>query len=682
MRLLRPFSPFLLAPFCFTFLAACGPADDSDAGPPKDDFSRRIEAFTGGHTKAVWARYTGGGSDVFGNYDKLQLWGLDTRDGLGIRPVLSDETNYARPLVLPDGGSIVYSNKGTTRGKGGEKRFDPKIWRVDWDGENHTELGPGYAVEVWRDPETGIDWVYASDLLPTERSSIEGGKLERFPLTDPSKREKVWDKTRVSTENIQLSRDGARASCLFPWPDAGVLNLETMTHRKYQHGCWPSMAPDSSHHAWVFDGAHKNLFLFTDGAAEQWVVPVNTAPGVDKHEVYHPRWTNHVRYFALTGPYSGETVTRSDAGEVEVYLGKFSPDLKTVEGWLQLTDDESGDLFPDVWIAGGELASVESGPSNGVAGDAPAGQWPPASGPIQFVWEHRGADNLAEGGRECSVEAKKNARFGPHFEMLTDGGYFVADHASAEAIGKLAGQPFSVEMVARPDATQGTGMVFESAAIQILQHGSRWVYQAGESGGPLGAAEAGRADHLAVSFDGKKFSAYLNGKPSSPAADESGPLVDGGARASVRFGVDWAGSLQGVAISASAASPEQIAASHAHWEKILAFRPAIPTVRLRGKLVEMTAERPVEALDTYQRGLLGYLYEVEEVVEGEYSGKTVVVIHWTILDRAPLPGFPREIGKSYDLTLQPYAAHPELVSERQWNDLLDPSEPWFDVTTP
>lgn len=681
MPSIRPFSAALISPLCLLLLCACGSAEKSAPAPepPEDEFSQKIEAFTGGHTKAVWARYTGGGSDVFANYDKLQLWGIDTRDGLGVRAILAEQSNYARPIVLPDGGGIVFSNKGTTRGKGGQKEFDPRIWRVDWSGENLIELGPGYAVEVWRDPATGIDWVYASNLLSTERSSIEGNKLERFPLDDPSKREKVWDKTRVSTENIQLSLDGARASCLFPWPDAGVLNLETLTHQKYQHGCWPSMAPDASHHAWVFDGAHKNLFMFTDGAAEQWVVPVNTAPGVGKHEVYHPRWTNHVRYFAITGPYSGETVTRSDAGEVEVYLGKFSSDLKKVEGWLQLTDDESGDLFPDVWIAGGEVAAVEKpGASPSVPEASPSDGWPFVSGPRLFVWERRDADNLADGGRECSVEAEKKARFGPHFEMLTDGGHFVADEASTEAIGKLDGQPFTVELVARPDSTGGTGKVFESSAIRIVQNGSQWVYASGESSGSLGMAEAGRADHLMVTFDGTAFSAYLNGKPAPPSEVES----DGESGPTTRFGAGWDGSLQGVAISAAAATPEQIAASHAHWEKTLAARPSIPTVRLRGKLLEMTADRPVEALDTYHRGLLGYLYEVEEIIEGEYAGKTVVVMHWTILDRTPVSGFPREVGKSYELTLQPYAAHPELVSERQWNDLLDPSEPWFDVTAP
>ncbi|MCB1063933.1 MAG: hypothetical protein KDN20_13550, partial [Verrucomicrobiae bacterium] len=549
---LLPMSRLSLGSLAFSFLillSACGPGEkiDSAPSPPSeteaasplspapsttDPVSEKIEAFTGGHTKLAWARYTGGGSDVFANYDKLQLWGIDTRDGLGIRPILEDESNYSRPIILPDGSGLVFSNKGTIKKPSGKKVFSPAVFRVDWNGENLTELASGYATDVWRDPATGTDWVYATDLLATDRSSIEGSKLERFPLNDPAKRETVWDKTRVSTENVQLSLDGARASCLFPWPDAGVLNLETMKQQKYQHGCWPSMSPDSSHHAWVFDGSHKNLVMFTDGGAEQWTVPVNTAPGASKHEMYHPRWSNHVRYLTITGPYSGETVTRSDSGEVEVYVGKFSADLKQVEDWLQVTDDESGDLFPDLWIAGGELASVGSAPAAPATADSTAekNDWPIGDAPRLFVWKNRDADNAidAEGTRESSVEAKGRARFGPHFEMLTDGGHFEMDEASAAAVEKKIDrkgtQPFTVELLAIPSRSEETGDLFRSSGLTISQLKGQWVSNGIAVGGSLGPVTPNQPSHLAVVFDGKTQHLYLNGK-APPTVDEDLPLL-------------------------------------------------------------------------------------------------------------------------------------------------------------
>lgn len=699
----RRFSRLLLIPASLGLLAlgSCAPAAPK---APTDPRSKEIEAFTGGHTKAVWARYVGNGSDVFANFEKLQLWGLDTRDGRGARPILSQLSNYARPMILPDGSGILFSQRGTVMGKGRERRtFDPVIKRVDWEGREVVEVAKGYAVEVWRDPATGVDWVYrTSDMRFTEKSSIEGARLERFPLNDPAKLEPVWDRTPISTDNIQLSRSGKRLSCLFPWPDAGVLNLETMEHRKYQHGCWPSLAPDDSLHAWVFDGAHKNLHLFTDGAEQTWVVPVNTAPGMGKHEMYHPRWSNHVRFFTITGPYTGATPSQSESQVVEVLLGRFSPDLRKVEEWLQITDDDSGDVFPDIWIAGGELASVEPPKPSGAPRPQPApsaakaGAWPAAGAEPLFVWENRDARNAvdAAGSRLCSVDAKGAARFGPHFEMLPGGGFFLPDQTSAEAmLAQGNGKPFTLEAVIAPATADQSGTVYFSTAKVLRQDGDRLGFGLpGQALQDLGPVTAGVATHVAVTYDGQALRLYRDGAPvtagpaagttATPGGDSQGAPGQGLPEHRVTFGGGWSGAIEGVAFHATPATPEAIAASAAHWKSVVSARAAIPTVRLRGKLVEITANRPVEALDTYHRALLGYRYEVEQVLEGDFAEKEVAVMHWTILDRQPLPGYPRQPGTSHELTLQPYAAHPQLVSERQWSDLLDPLEPWYDIAPP
>ena len=31
---------------------------------------------------------------------------------------------------------------------------------------------------------------------------------------------------------------------------------------------------------------------------------ISKAPGVNDYEVYHPRWSNDVRYMVMTGPYT------------------------------------------------------------------------------------------------------------------------------------------------------------------------------------------------------------------------------------------------------------------------------------------------------------------------------------------------------------------------------------------
>ncbi len=58
-------------------------------------------------------------------------------------------------------------------------------------------------------------------------------------------------------------------------------------------------------------------------------MPLNQAPGFENPEVYHPRWTNHPRFIALSGPYNqgGANQVRSGGTQIEVWLGRFSDDF-------------------------------------------------------------------------------------------------------------------------------------------------------------------------------------------------------------------------------------------------------------------------------------------------------------------------------------------------------------------
>jgi hypothetical protein len=84
----------------------------------------------------------------------------------------------------------------------------------------------------------------------------------------------------------------------------------------------------------------------------RWVVNVNNAPGFDGAEASGPRWANHPRFLALTGPYNqgGRNQVRSGGKQVEVYLGRFSDDFSRVEQWVRVTNNTGGDAHPDVWI--------------------------------------------------------------------------------------------------------------------------------------------------------------------------------------------------------------------------------------------------------------------------------------------------------------------------------------------
>lgn len=317
-----------------TATAAPSPAAPAATGPAAD-----VRALTGAHTRIVWVQ--GDGTDPETNENtKLIVMGLDTEDGRGERTIVGEPGKYLKPRLTSKADRIVFS----TRVVPGP----PEIFAVNWDGTGLRKLADGFGLALWRNPADGSDWVYAG----SERKQYDFAKVTRFPLDAPEKQELVWDKTLVSMEGFAVSPDGNFAGGMWPWPDAGVADIRNKTVKKFGEGCWTSMTYARGPLFWYFDGAHRNVTMVDVEAASRWVVNVNNAPGFDGAEASCPRWANHPRFLALTGPYNqgGTNQVRTGGKQVEVYLGRFSEDFSRVEQWVRVTRNSGGDAHPDVWI--------------------------------------------------------------------------------------------------------------------------------------------------------------------------------------------------------------------------------------------------------------------------------------------------------------------------------------------
>jgi hypothetical protein len=77
-----------------------------------------------------------------------------------------------------------------------------------------------------------------------------------------------------------------------------------------------------------------------------------------------------------------------------------------------------------------------------------------------------------------------------------------------------------------------------------------------------------------------------------------------------------------------------------------------------------------QSIAPYQHALVVNTYEILQVAEGAYSGKTVLVAQWAIRNRRVLAGAHKTTGSQHRLTLERYDAHPELEGER----LISPSD--------
>ncbi len=310
------------------------PSTISQSEPPLS-----VPRLTGAHTRVVWTQDAGDGADYNSGRPQQTLMGFDNGDGRGERSILGTISNYAKPLITPGGDRVVFSN-----------RQDQSIYVVDWEGTGLRRLTDGFALEVWQDPATGVEWVY-SGLDEANTRAMSYHTIRRHRLDETSDGEFVWDKAPVSEDNFQLSFDGRHTSGLFPWPHVGLADLTNHEWTKLGEGCWTALAPHGPELAWYFDGSHRNLTLVELTSDARWQVPINGAPGIDGYEVYHPRWSNHPRFLTMTGPYTmGCTSARCGDGSVEIYLGQFAPDYRTVSSWTRVTTNERADFYPDAWI--------------------------------------------------------------------------------------------------------------------------------------------------------------------------------------------------------------------------------------------------------------------------------------------------------------------------------------------
>jgi hypothetical protein len=315
--------------------AAC--STETREGP-----SSELRRFTGSPTRVVWVQQDG--KDPYALGDNLALMGFDTEDGRGERPIVAQRGSYVKPFFTPRGNRIVFSRR-PTRPEGAE------IFIVNWDGSGLKALAKGFAMAVWANPSDGREWVYVgSD--SKKGQDYDFATITRVPIDDPGTRELVWNKSPVSSDTFQLSADGRHASGLFPWPQAGVAELPNGTLKRLGDGCWTALSTVRGPIVWYFDGGHRNLTLVDIRSDKRWVVGINKVPGFGNDEVYHPRWTNHPRFLAMSGPYNlgGANQVRSGGTQAEIYLGRFAADYSNVEAWTRVTSNAGGDAYPDVWI--------------------------------------------------------------------------------------------------------------------------------------------------------------------------------------------------------------------------------------------------------------------------------------------------------------------------------------------
>lgn len=647
----------------------------------------RLTRLTGARTRVVWVQDQGDGRDTFAEGNNLLLVGVDSEEGNDEIRLVEDVGNYCAPVFSPDGRQVLVSDL---------PNFRTLI--VDWETRGASEFARGLVLDTQYDPQTGISWAY----IGTRRGKGKGmtvSDIHRLRIDRPSVSERVWDQTAVSLSGFHVSRDGRAASGLFPWPNAGRATLPNVSHRQVARGCWTSMAPDSSRAMWVFDGAHRNLTLVApDGRT--WKFPINTAAGIDNFEVYHPRWSNHARYMAMSGPYrvgGGGNRIRGGGEGVEIYVGRFGGNYDAISDWCRVTDNKKADFFPDVWVDGGRASFVP----RRVSGQPPAQEpivepaavdrWPGHPRELVFAWENADTANRVrnEAGktmRVCNVMARGRAVFGPYFDMRPAGGSMVAedvDEALLKACRRTGELTLQALITPANVSQRGPARIISFSSnpsrrnVTLGQEGDQLVLRlrtprTGPNGVrpqvTLGTLEPERTCHVVATYRPGELTAYFSGRQVLRTDAVQGDF-DNWEPSTLLFGNEatgdrpWHGALEGIAIHSRWMSAEEAARVHALYATQLEGRRDPPRAVVRATLLA-TVPTPAPAdIHPYRRCLAEYTYRIEAVASGTCDADRVLIAHWVMLDAQPLPQT-REIGKTYTLAIEPWTAHPELKSER------------------
>jgi hypothetical protein len=333
----------------------------------RDGAAAEVHALTGAHTRVVWVQ--GDGTDPFALGNQLVLMGLDTDDGRGERVIVAERGSYVKPMLTPRGDRIVFSTH--------PDLGDSSVFIVGFDGAGLRRFDRGFALAVWKSPADGSEWIY----IGSDFQKLGYRTVTRVRIDQPSERGEVWSGDVLSIDTFQVSPDGTLAGGLFPWPAAGIADLQNRTWRQFGEGCWTALNDAGTPLFWYFDGAHRNLSMVDVARDRKWTVPINRAPGFENPEVYHPRWTWHPRFMTMTGPYNqgGANQVRSGGAQAEVWLGRFSSDFTTIEAWARVTSNSGGDSYPDVWIdrdrsPHSQLASGRIGPAAAASNAAAPGR--------------------------------------------------------------------------------------------------------------------------------------------------------------------------------------------------------------------------------------------------------------------------------------------------------------------
>jgi len=666
-------------------LAAPAGAKPSKVDHSKDqapaDLAGDLRKFGGGPVRLVWTR-TEEEEDFYVKGPTGRLFGIDSESGEGERVILSELRSYAMPMLTPDGHKVVFTDQG-----------QGKCYEVGFDGTGLRELVDGFATDLWQDPRTGKTWVY----VRTGWRNINA-PIVRYDLADLSVQETVWKQAAVGIPQASwftVSGDGQFAADAFPWPQCGLAYLGDGDFKFMGKGCWPSVAPDTSRKFFYFLGNHTAVEFFDSPESKPRSVRLSTIPGWAGRKLYHPRWTNHVRYITATAP--------QWMPETELYLGKFDESFGGIESWFRVTYNQTADFFGDAWFGSAHQKESASKPSVPEPAHLAVTPEKGAAG-LVFVWDNERARNAvldAQGKVARSWNLRYDGETRPNRWYAADikkGGLLPPDDAGevvGEAIAKTGEITLTLEADNYVTDASGDGMLAYlggekgDAALTVEQVAGKFLARARAADGTmaevdLGPVADGAAVQFVITYGKGLLKGFRNGVETASVSAQC--TLSGWHPGTLVFGRDpqesrrWRGCLECLRILDRTLETAEIAQMHKEFTEERSERVPAVRVVVDAELVQASEPSDPEAIAPYTRSLAENQYKVKKVISGELADETIVVLQWVILGGEPVDGAEKMEGHTYRLVIEPVEDHAELSGEHRSTDLFDgTSRVFYDV---
>ncbi len=327
-----------------------------------------------------------------------------------------------------------------------------------------------------------------------------------------------------------------------------------------------------------------------------------------------------------------------------------------------------------------------------------APSWPSDRRGLVFLWQTADAANLVydpEVGVEqtYTLEPRGLARLDHDYAMVLGGGAFAASPKAAGNV--LAAAQASNELTLEATLTSSDLAQIGPARIMTFSTGLRQRnFTLGQEGRFLNLRlrtgskdpnaeqseirlfelEAGRPDHVVVSYRPGRLAIYRNGEQLRVSEDiqngfnrwKPSELLFGDEAGGGR---DWSGTLEGIAIYNRILKAGEVRENFLRSLQIRRERPPVPRLVVRGRLRAKSTIPTLDKIAPYRQALAVFDYEVAAVLKGEYDQQGLRVAHWTILNGEKLPVAAAAVGATVRLVLEPFGDNPQLEGHYLSNTL-------------